>query len=533
MKQRNGNIFHLHQGSNGGLTLPQQRPTSHPRSSVLFLAIGAVCLGVLLGLILLNRSIRLRSKSIRPPAVPVSNPFTHAEENQVTAPGEPGEALLGAIQLGNETSLTPVNEVSLSTRQFSGARMTPLETTTELLGTIVFGKESLIDADAAFNLNQIEGYVVGEKMVWLITNGGLRVLDKVTNRWAYSPALTPEIVRPKNAIADPENGNVWFYGEGLFRHNARSGSVERFALKGKPLPAVRKAVPTTEGLWLATDGGVFLFDTSLLAFQRLEAVNEIFDDSFTDMAVRGEDLWALRKNRELLHGKYNAGEIVSLVATGPLPVESVASLVAIQGDLWLTALKENHDTYILSSVKGGSYAMTDLLGSVVHLKPWEGGLLFSASDNIGFVDTARGVYRTATLHVTNANAYGDQPFNVQILSVGKGLVALGMSYEFKAATGYSMASIAYVLDPSKGWKDIATESYFLENKKVSNIQNSGNDFWVAFATKLVRFIPREYKTATYMVAESGETEGQTSFPFKVIESLSDWTPRSPRTAVDQ
>ncbi len=440
--------------------------------------------------------------------------------NTIEGPDDPKTALLGTILLGEESHLKPFYTENYSRPSSQEVGFLKVETKWMKIGKIDFEQSPLIDRDTAFNLNQVDGFVVGEKMVWLVTSGGLRVLDKETNRWAFSAVLTPDVIRAKVALPDPVNHSVWFFGKGLFRHNTQTGVIESLVFNGQPFPMVRKMLSGRGGLWLATDAGIFVLDPSTGIMKTLLIDGKKWNKTVTDLVISSGALWGLTRDKELLHVRWLGDLSGSAALLGPLPVLSVASMVAMDGDLWLTVLREAGRGYILSKMDGTDRSMSDYVNGIVHLKPFNESLFFSSEYEIGLLNPRTERFRSALLEVHGGGSYSRGTMGIDLVSVGWGTVSLGMSYQYKAATGYTFSSAVYFLDPSKGWKDFATESYLMGGKKIISIQNSSNDFWVSVPGQLTRFVPRRLESFVYNVEKPDQIGG--SSPFRVTEVVKKW-----------
>lgn len=347
---------------------------------------------------------------------------------------------------GPATGIDFLPPLNINFHPLANAALADVAITAELVDTINFTAPPKIDFAAFSNLAQPASMTVGENAVWLVTPGGLRVFDAKSKRWSFTPKVSTEQVRPKDVILDSQGGSVWLFGKDLYQYEMAAHRIYRYKAPAKLFHVIRKVAPVANGLWLATDGGAFFFDTKRKALQQLQADSKPVTLAFSQVAAGRSGVWFASGEAHLLRIQRNSDRL-SVQMSGALGGLPPIELVARDSGLWMLHTQDQGRSYQLATVSASDLALTTSRARLYSLRETDGQMLASAYDKLFRVDT-----ENRKLVQVNADIAA-----IGSLALGKRVLFSGVSYVNSRSTG----SVGrYVLDLSKGWQQPASRIMF-------------------------------------------------------------------------
>lgn len=358
----------------------------------------------------------------------------------IAAPAKPLE-YAGAVE---RMEFAPAIDVGFQPLQ--GAVLVDVSGTMELVDTVNFNEPPKIDFSTFTNLAQPASLMVGESAVWMVTPGGVRVFDAKTARWSFSSQLSSDQVRPKDVLLDEKTGNAWFFGRDLYQYEIANHKIYRYKPASKLFRTIRKLAVVSGDIWLATDGGVFYFDTKRKVLAQLQATGKLPTQLFTQVAADKNGAWFGSGDAHLLRIQRN-GPNLSAHISKPIGKLAPIELLARDNDLWMLYSQDQGRSYQLAAVALGNSQLLLTKKTFFNLRESDGQVLASAFDKIFRLDTNGRTLQPILADVANIGA----------LTLGNRVMFSGASYVNSLSTG----SVGrYVLDLSKGWQKPASRVLF-------------------------------------------------------------------------
>jgi hypothetical protein len=274
-------------------------------------------------------------------------------------------------------------------------------------------------------------------LAWVIAADGALLLDTRTGERARIPALNSNEVRPQELAYDSASGSVWLYGAGLYRYRIASRILEKFTLSAEAGPALRKIAYTQGLLWLATEHGIYVLDTTDGSLQALQHP-ALAGASIAKLAAREREAWLAASDSRLFRVSLGAPGQPTLMSGTRLP--GVPAQIALSGQsLWLL-LEDRHGDHYTLAVAG---AQPDKLG----IFP---GKYYSLSERDGRLTVgAYGMsYRIDPLAYTLAPVKAQESGALAQAMRKTSLLYAGFSYDYK--DGCEVVEHGQP-DLSKGW----------------------------------------------------------------------------------
>ncbi len=275
-------------------------------------------------------------------------------------------------------------------------------------------------------------------LTWSVAPNGTRVVDLGTGLSAFTAALRSDTVRPDAIAEDHDRGTVWFYGEDLYRYRIASGELHRFKLASGSFKDIRKVLPASSGLWLATESGVFLFDDAKETFKALRHSLTGVGARFTQAVAQGGAVWLASDAPRLLRISRTSEDRAEVAVSDRLP-GTPAKMVVANDELWLLLGGNHGDSYRLAYTEFGANRLEVIAGGYHALRQEGGRLYASVYETVYALDPAG---KTMTVHASDT---------AQMLkrAIARRVVLFaGSSYRFKDGSEV----VEYQpFDISKGW----------------------------------------------------------------------------------
>ena len=252
-------------------------------------------------------------------------------------------------------------------------------------------------------------------LTWSVTPTGTRVSERHGKREVFIAALTSRVVRPQALVSDATHGNVWLYGEALYRYRAASGELVRYLPSNVVLGAIREVVTDASGVWLATENGIYLFDESKEQFSAIHHPLLSGQRFVQAVAVDGAAWFAQEPSRLIRLTRAQSGT-VQVVASRRLPLGVAAELLAVNQIVWILTSRENGEYYELAFVPSKREILQRVSGKFFSLSEQQDRLLASTHRTLHVFDPRAGT--VAVFGVNASRALHRSMSTGQVLFVG-------------------------------------------------------------------------------------------------------------------
>lgn len=283
-------------------------------------------------------------------------------------------------------------------------------------------------------------------LTWSVTPTGTRVSERNGKQEAFIAALTSHVVRPQAIISDAARGNLWLYGEALYRYRAASGELVRFDAANKAFGAIREIVSDTSGVWLATDNGIYFFDESKEQFSAIQHAL-LNGQRFVQAVAADGAVWFMQEPSRLIRLTRTASGAVQIAASRRLPLGVAAELIAVNQTVWMLASRENGEYYELAFISPQREGLQRVSGKFYSLREQQGRLFASTHRTLHVFDPRAGT--VAVLDVDTSRALQRSLGSGQVLFVGS---SYGMKDNCEIVEHRRV-------DISKGWMTPALDLY--------------------------------------------------------------------------
>lgn len=283
-------------------------------------------------------------------------------------------------------------------------------------------------------------------LTWSVTPTGTRVSERNGKQEAFIAALTSHVVRPQAIISDASRGNLWLYGEALYRYRAASGELVRFDGTDKAFGAIREIVSDTSGVWLATDNGIYFFDESKEQFNAIQHAL-LNGQRFVQAVAADGAVWFMQEPSRLIRLTRAVSGAVQIAASRRLPLGVAAELIAVNQTVWMLASRENGEYYELAFISPQREGLQRVSGKFYSLREQQGRLFASTHRTLHVFDPRAGT--VAVLDVDTSRALQRSLGSGQVLFVGS---SYGMKDNCEIVEHRRV-------DISKGWMTPALDLY--------------------------------------------------------------------------
>lgn len=360
--------------------------------------------------------------------------------------------LLGRVPAAQPTALdapgTPLELAPLAIRftALADAALVDVSTTVEVIDTLNFGQPPKTDAAQARNLRQFIALHAGSGATWMMTPGGVVVRDARSGRWSFSAKVTPDKIRPQDVVVDAACNCAWFFGRELLQYEIATHRILRYQAAGKSYRVIRKLAAIDNGLWLATDAGVFFFDTHKKTLRRLVAAERVVDQPWSQVAADRTGAWLSGGSGRLIRVAATADRITASLSE-PLGDAAPVELVTRDGDLWFLLSRDKGRSEQLAVARHRELTVQMTRTTLHNLREGMGQLVGAAHDQLYVIDPAAAKLRSLRASLVSL---GERALGSQTLFTGA-------SYVNATSTG-EVTHVA--LDLSKGWIKPATGLIF-------------------------------------------------------------------------
>lgn len=232
------------------------------------------------------------------------------------------------------------------------------------LGTLQFIKLNGETPSITPDLKLGDQFVVAGPLRWRITPHGLQVVDQRKGIVADTPLLTDRMVRPSEVVYSDTLGSVFFYGDDLYRYHLASHTIERASMQA--FGVIRKLIPTTAGLWIVAEGGVYLLEDHGMKLNKI-VHPLIANDSFLKAATSDNGIWVATNDAQLIRIILRTRSQVELIKSNRLAIGRPAEMIYKSPTLWLLASNNNGDSYALAFVEAPDYRLNVVTGKYFSL----------------------------------------------------------------------------------------------------------------------------------------------------------------------
>lgn len=304
---------------------------------------------------------------------------------------------------------------------------------------------ALVTQSTSVSKLEIRGVALSS-LTWSVTPTGARVFERNGKRETFVAALTSRVVRPQAVVSDTTRGNVWLYGEALYRYRVASGELVRFDAANKALGIIREIVVDASGVWLATENGVYLFDESKEQFNAIQHPLLIGQRFVQAVAVDGA-VWVAQEPSRLIRLTRTPSGTVQVAASRRLPLGVTVELLAVNQAVWMLSSRENGEYYELAFMTPQGERLQRVSGKFYSLREQQGRLLATTHRTLHVFDPLAGTVAVFGVDATRALHR----------SLGSGQVLF-------AGSSYGMKDNCEVVehrrvDISKGWMNLALDLY--------------------------------------------------------------------------
>ncbi|HEY6094570.1 MAG TPA: hypothetical protein VIU93_06415 [Gallionellaceae bacterium] len=210
------------------------------------------------------------------------------------------------------------------------------------------------------------------RLTWRVAEDGIYVSDPVAGQYAHLPNLSSANIRPREIVYDEKRGEVWLYGEGLYRYRSDNRLLEKLQMAGYSFGRIRKLIPGEYGLWLVAERGIFLLDEQEGTLTEIVS-GYLHGQEWVNAAAGLDGVWLASSDSRLSYVGYRPGQV--LAATTSVLPGVVAEMTSAGNKLWLLLGKRNGGDYRLAFVAPHEERLNVLEGKYFALQQDRGALL--------------------------------------------------------------------------------------------------------------------------------------------------------------
>jgi|GEM_PF-3108150 len=346
---------------------------------------------------------------------------------------------------GGEKPLDVKGRWQIAFHPQTSVRWTKTLVSKEVMDRLDFDTPRVITPEETADLTQVAAVYGTGGQALLLSSRGFMVFDEGSSKWAWSPSLGADVVRPQSGVLDRSSQSMWFFGENLYRYKLDTHEIEKWDTPDAAMKNIRWLGVEEDRLWLGTNHGLFRLSSANGTGESLKGDVPVFENPLVSGSLVAGQAWFVSEEGALLHILPNGAVELS----DPLPPARPTSVSAWNSELWL-----------ILSEGGGLKSRLGVLSSLENSKNKD--LTIFKDDvyllrNVGDVLLGGG---TVDLFAINTTARTVTPLPASVALSSHGVVFGGSTYEYTTSTYYVAR---HILDLSKGWSNANLNEWLVMN----------------------------------------------------------------------